>query len=116
MAQFVEKRLSIDMTFTFDAPMVSLLERLIEANYDRTFVLVVSPLHESVARAGGDLTPVRNYMATLEQRFRNVVCLVYDGRNYTDDYFLDTMHLNHKGAKRFSAQLRDDLRARGVIE
>ena len=116
MAAFVRKRLAMDMSFTFDQGLQKELETLIAQHPQRTFVLVASPLHESVQRAGGDLAPLRSYLNDLEQRFANVVGLVYDGRTYTDDYFLDTMPLNHKGAKRFSAQMRDDLRARGVIK
>lgn len=116
MAQFVDQRLKIDMHFGFDDRLKTTLEALIAAHPDRIFVLVASPLHESVQRAGGNLEPLRAYLHELEARTPNVVGLVYDGATYSDDYFLDTMHLNGKGAKRFSAELRQELKARKIIQ
>lgn len=116
MQKFVDKRLKLDMTFTFDARLVAQLEGLVAMHPQRPFVFVVSPLHESVQRAGGDLEPVRDYLTRLQGRYPNVFAYVFDGRDYTDDFFLDTMHLNYKGAKRFSAELRDKMRADGLIE
>ncbi len=116
MQRFVDKRMQHDMQFVFDSRLSDHLEQLIAAHPERTFVLVVSPLHESVQRAGGELAPVRKYMRELEAKFPNAVGFVYDGSTLPDYYFLDTMHLNGEGAKLFSANLRDKLRSKGIIQ
>lgn len=81
----------------------------------RRFVLVMSPLHRSFfVRATGEQA-FREELAEMERQAPNLTVIDMSRVDYPDTLFLNTSHLNQQGARVFSAELRRQLIARGVI-
>ena len=114
-AQHIEKRLSMDMSIGYDKNMIDRLDKIISEHANRTFVFVVPPVHKSCYEAGTDLNDFKQLFQKPQLQHNNVEWLIFDGSLYDDTLFLDTSHLNFKGAIRFSKELRKELLKKKII-
>ena len=106
---YVKKRLITHESFEVDSAFERRFKKLIAQRPDRMVILVKSPHHWSCYKSSVDLDAVEDYLHSLEKEFSNVRVLIYDGKDYPDNYFKDTIHMNIRGARKFSGILIKDL-------
>jgi hypothetical protein len=105
----IRKRLEAGFGFCSFSDQDRLLYDVIRSAPQRTFVLVVSPVHPSCFANFKDPEGFARYLDKLRS-FPNVVVLDWGRMELADDCFRDTTHLNYKGALEFSRRLADRLR------
>ena len=108
-------RRSTAMRWSVDPRQYRKLMQLVGSAPHRKFVIVLSPLHRScLVRATGEdeFRILLRQMATGAPNLRIIDMTRID---YPDRYFLNTTHLNQRGARRFSADLRQELLRLKVI-
>jgi hypothetical protein len=88
-------------------------ESTLESAENRLFLLIVSPYHRSFYESYQGLDEVHSYLNGLG-RFPNVIVMDHCQTDYPDELFRNTTHLNVDGARRFSAELGDELRKLGI--
>lgn len=109
----VRQRLAEPFSFGIDPRQEQVFLRSIRQAPQRTFVIVLSPLHESfLAHATGE-EAFRYKLQEMAQE-PNVRILDFTRTAYPDRYFRDTGHLNYTGALAFSGELREQLKALGI--
>ena len=108
-ARDVKKRLQTPMQWGLDPRQRRKLVELVGTAPQRQFVLVLSPLHRScLARASGE-KKFRDVLRRMEESAPNLRIIDMSRSNYPDRYFLNTTHMNQRGARAFSADLRREL-------
>lgn len=108
-ARDVKKRLQTPMQWGLDPRQRRKLMELVGSAPQRQFVLVLSPLHHSCfARASGE-KKFRDVLRGMEASASNLRIIDMSRSNYPDRYFLNTTHMNQRGARAFSADLRREL-------
>lgn len=107
--ELVRQRLESPVGERQDSVVVQDFEILIHTNPSRKFLLVVSPLHSSCFY-GGKSYP--NAYALMNRLKANANVRFYDFSHFDlpEECFLNTTHLNVKGARLFSKVLGDSLR------
>ena len=88
--------------------------RLIKGCPHRQFVIVVSPLHRSFFAHASGSQRFQGQLAEIGS-LANVRVLDFMRAPYPDEFFLDTAHLNARGAQVFSRQLKERLIAMSII-
>jgi flavodoxin len=111
----IDSRLEKDLHFDVIAEKNNQLEQLIKSHPNRKFVFVVSPYHWSAKSTVNNFDEMINYFSAFEQQFSNVAFIYFSTDEYPDTLFKDTVHLNEAGAKKFSAELKKQLAAKGII-
>jgi hypothetical protein len=81
----------------------------INAHPQRLFFLVFSPYHSSYFVHFENMDQLKTYEARLEA-LPNVVLLDWSRLDYPDEFFFDTLHLQHDGAVDFSRRLGNRIR------
>lgn len=112
---YVRQRLATFNPFTVSPNLETRFLRLLESRPDREIILVISPSHRSAYGTEIQFDEMVKYLKQLEDKFPNVTYLAFDGRDYPDDHFKDTLHPNYLGAQRFTKSLRPELQSLGVI-
>jgi hypothetical protein len=105
----VRDRLKLHTGFFPDADQNRRLIAQITSHPQRLFFLVFSPYHPSYFahfQHADDLAAFQNKLAALP----NVVLIDWSRLDYPPEDFLDTLHLQHKAAVKFSRQLGDKIR------
>jgi hypothetical protein len=105
----IEKNSSQKGTFTRNPGLEQVFFQLLRSHPDRKFILIISPYHKSIYRSRMEVDAMWDYLKGLKTNFDNIEILKFDGRDLPDDHFRDAMHLNEKGARLFSAQLKKEL-------
>jgi len=108
-AHMVDMRKKSTTVFVKDDAIENRIIALVAAHPERQFVFVISPYHSSCFQQTPNLA---NYLAFKDQisAKKNVTFLDYSQMPLPDDNFLNTSHLNLKGAISFSHALHDTLR------
>lgn len=96
--------------FVFDSVSNAFYERLFREHPDRLFLLVGSPRHYSVLEMMPNYDEMLAWGAAMQAKHDNVRVIVFEA-DYPDRYFKDTGHLSLEGAKVFSGQMRETLKA-----
>ena len=78
----------------------------------RPIIIVVAPYHDSYFERFTNLPEGQSYLAELNA-LPNVSVLDMGRVNYDDDHFMNTTHLNYRGAEAFSTALGEKLREYG---
>ena len=102
--ELVSKRENHSSSFHLDEQLLAKFNQLINST-DRKIIVVVSPYHQSFFKKFKNIEIANEYLYNLNTR-DNIE--VFDLRSYiTDDkLFLNTSHLNYKGAKKFTKKLK----------
>lgn len=102
--ELVNKRLSSESSFQLDNRLQNKFNSLIEST-DRKILIVVSPYHESCFNKFTNIHSVNQYLQELGKK-KNIYVL--DFRDYikSDEMYMNTTHLNYKGAKKFTEKLK----------
>lgn len=80
----------------------------LRVSIEKMLVFVVAPCHKSFFDALVNVEDEITFLNRLDS-LNNVLVLDYGQTEYNDDEYFDITHLNYKGAKRFSEQLKEDL-------
>lgn len=114
--QLVKERLQQTYHFENDPLLEKEFYSIINANKNRLFVFVVVPYHYSFFNKFGNYEAAKQYLSSLEKS-SNVKVLNFANLNFPDSYFINTTHLNLKGALEFNKILKDSLKPymRGYI-
>lgn len=115
LEQFIESREENPVGFSASQNLISRFEKIVSST-DREIVMVVSPFHRIVYESGFDLEEYKSLFKQLEANHSNLKGFIFDGKEYPDELFLDTSHLNYWGAMRFTSELKHKLIKSGVIE
>lgn len=114
-AKDVAKRRATAVRWGFDPRQQRRLMELVASAPQRRFVIVLSPLHSSgLVRASGQ-AEFRDLLGEMAEAAPNLTIIDMISMDYPDQYFLNTTHLNQRGARAFSADLRAELVRRKVI-
>ncbi len=76
-----------------------------EARPDRDFFLVVAPYHWSYYESFQGMAEAQVWLDKMDER-PNVEVVQVDGRTWPDSLFVNTTHINLKGARRFTPEVR----------
>ncbi len=112
-AELVTQRRNSPTLFICDTLLTQKLFRLITTHADRKFVFIISPYHSSFFDKFLNPEMAIRFTDTLRS-FSNVSLFDFSKMPLSDSMFLNTSHLNFKGAVVFNRQLRDSLKAIGV--
>lgn len=107
--EFVRKRKKTYNPFTVNPSLEKRFLKALASRPDRKIILVMSPSHKSAYGTEIQYEEMVAYLAHLEKEFSNVIVLSFNGSDYPDDHFKDTLHPNIKGAKKFSLALKNAL-------
>jgi len=110
--ELVEQRRKSSTAFVNDSGLMQKLVGLITAHPERQFLFVISPYHESFFAQY--VPDGETNFANRLQLYKNVHLLDFSNMPLPDDMFMNTSHLNLKGAIKFNRQLRDTLTVMGV--
>lgn len=97
-------------TFANEPSLEKGLFSIIHENPSRHFVFVVSPYHQSYFERYSNLPEAQQFLERLEA-LPNATVFDFSRHIYPDDHFMNTTHINYKGALVFNQALRDSLRA-----
>ncbi|NVJ47617.1 MAG: hypothetical protein HWE07_10835 [Cytophagia bacterium] len=114
--EYVEKRLKLFHPFAIDPKLEKRFIQTIASRPDRQVILVMSPSHKSAYGTEIQFEEMVNYLNQLAEQFSHVHVIAFDGRDYPDDHFKDTLHPNYKGAKKFSQALKEALERQGLLQ
>jgi hypothetical protein len=107
--EYVRSRSSTYVPFTVSPQLEERFLAILKSRPDRKVIMVISPNHASSYGTITHLEDMEAYLQQLGQQFPNVSWLVFDGREYPDDHFKDSFHMNIRGARRFSTELKERL-------
>jgi hypothetical protein len=105
----IRRRLEEGFGFSSFPDQDRLLYDVIRSTPQRTFIIVISPVHPSCFANFKDPEGFARHLDKLRS-FTNVVVLDWGRMKLADDCFRDTVHLSDKGALEFSRRLADQLR------
>jgi hypothetical protein len=107
-AALVKERQSTTTTFTIDTALSRRLFKVIAEHPERTFVFVIAPYHASYFANYSNMDVAYTLMASLKGH-PNV--RVFDDSHLAlaDSCFLNTTHINYKGALIYNTAIRDSL-------
>ena len=105
----VKQRISNPEHFQADNKLLSEIVNIIRENHNRKFIFVINPYHSSYFKFYPNLIEAIKCLDNLRS-FPNVVILDFSKINYPDNYFLNTTHLNLRGALDFNKILKDSLK------
>jgi hypothetical protein len=105
----VKKRLQEGVWFGLDPAQEQRLLYRLDGTPHRTFFLVCVPLHRSCFVHPRGLQERRRFIEKVATK-KNVVVLDWSRVELPDEYYLDTVHLNERGAAEFSRRLGTEIR------
>jgi hypothetical protein len=94
--------------FRHDSSLEKEFSDLITKNPGRHFIVVIPPAHPSYFYRYSNYDEALRYLSGLS-RIPNLSVLNYSHHFYPDDCYLNTSHLNYKGAVLFNDMLKDTL-------
>lgn len=105
--ELVSKRENTKSSFNLNKQLLSKFNKLIKST-NRNIVLVVSPYHKSYFNQFENIEIANKYLNSINE-IKNIT--VIDLRNYIIDnnMFMNTTHLNHEGAIKFTRKLKEEL-------
>ena len=113
-AAAVKQRSTGHMPFTLDPARDRRFQALLSRAGDRKVVIIMAPYHPCYEDTFAGMPDLVAYFASLERAHPTVTTLRFSGHGYEDGLWFDTTHLNARGARRFSLELRARLDALGM--
>lgn len=114
LESLLSKRFRAIPSFQHNEKLANELEGMIKSHPDRTFLFVESPFHGAVYDKLENYEDMDKYLKHLKG-YKNVHVIRFNGRDYEDEHFQDAGHMNLKGAKLFSSQLKNKLNDLGIF-
>jgi hypothetical protein len=111
--QLVTERKNSPTTFINDSTLQKQLLNVINTHPNRYFVFVVSPYHSSYFEKFTNLDEAHAFLNRLSS-LKNVKVFDFSKMPLPDSMFLNTTHINYKGALIFNHRLKDSLISIGV--
>ena len=109
----ITERRNTTTIFEADSALTVRLTAMITSHPSRNFIFVVAPYHNSYFERFPNLSDARHFLDML-RTYKNVRVFDFSTLPLSDNQFLNTSHVNYKGAIIFNRCLRDSLRAIGV--
>lgn len=109
----VEKRKKQKTSFFAEPTLCKQLLRIISTNKNRTFIFVIPPYHASYFENYVNIDEAEQFLNMLRAN-NNVKVFDFSRMPLPDSMFLNTTHINYKGAILFSHRLKDSLVSIGV--
>lgn len=103
--KLVRKRLATKTTWEPKTDQMERLRKHIRSRPDRMFYIVVAPYHKSYYESFVGIEAAHKFLADIDT-IPNVQVINIDGRDYPDELFVNTSHINYEGAKRFTKEVR----------
>jgi len=107
--ELVAKRLKSDGIFSSDTILIDRLDNVVRKS-NRLIIFIVAPYHSSYISSFNDLDVVHRFLEDLN-KIENIQVLDYSEVDYSDDFFMNTTHLNYSGAVKFSEELALELKS-----
>jgi len=107
-ASLVEARKSTATQFRNDNVLETEFIQLFKNNPDRRFIIIIPPYHPSYFEQYVNYNDAVRFLAYLST-FKNIVVLNYSHLFYPDSCYMNTTHLNYKGALLFNKVVKDTL-------
>ncbi|MES1224779.1 MAG: hypothetical protein ABUT20_55320, partial [Bacteroidota bacterium] len=104
----VADRKNTTSRFNFDSVLDNRFVDLIKKYPKRNFIIMIPPTHPSYFFKYENYPEAQHFLSYLGQ-FPNVKVLDYSHNFYPDDCYLNTSHLNYKGAVLFNNLIKDTL-------
>jgi hypothetical protein len=109
----VAERKNASTTFKNDSTLQKKLLDMIAANPSRRFIFIIAPYHSSYFEKYTNPTTAQAFLTQLNT-IKNVKVFDFSKMPLADSMFLNTTHINIKGATVFNHQLRDSLASIGI--
>ena len=109
----VEQRKKNPSIFAHDEGLKQKMLRIIKSNPQRQFIFVISPYHSSYFTIFEHYDDANKFLQELDA-IPNVILIDYSKKYYPDSMYLNTTHLNYKGAYKFSRDIKDTLNKLGI--
>jgi hypothetical protein len=104
----VRNRMNTVSRFANDSVLEQRFVRLVRDHPERDFVILIPPFHPSYFNKFENYDDALRFFSYLSQ-FPNIQVLNYSHQFYPDDCYLNTTHLNYKGAVLFNQLIKDTL-------
>lgn len=104
----VIERMNSVSRFHNDSSLSARFINVVKGNPAREFILIIPPVHPSCFEKFQNYDDALKFYAYLSA-FPNVKVLNYSRNFYPDDCYMNTMHLNYKGAVQFTSLIQDTL-------
>ena len=104
----VRDRMNSVGRFRNDTVLEQRFVRLVRDHPDRDFVILIPPFHPSYFNKFENYDDALRFFSYLSQ-FPNIRILNYSHQFYPDDCYLNTTHLNYRGAVLFNNMIKDTL-------
>ncbi|MCK5719983.1 MAG: hypothetical protein KAH84_08585 [Thiomargarita sp.] len=99
----------------FNEKLANKFESILKSYPERQFILIESPYHKDYYKKEDEYSNrIEQYLKKIV-KFPNVIFIVIDGEAYLDSYFYNQTHLQFRGAKYFSNELKMILVKKGII-
>ena len=105
----VKERLNQSTNFENDSALLNEFLSLVINNKNRNFILIVNPYHNSFFNKFYNYNRALTFFEELS-KYPNIVVLNFAKLEFNDDMYLNTSHLNLKGALAFNKILKDSLK------
>ncbi len=105
----VKERLASTNFFNNDPLLSAKLITIIKSNTNRKFIFVIPPYHNSFFKGFVNANEASIFLNSLK-KLNNVVVLDFSKAHFVDIDFLNTSHLNLRGAIKFNRILNDSLK------
>lgn len=106
--ELVQQRMTTADDFKNDAQLEAEFIQLIQKHPHRAFIFVISPYHKSCFTKFKNLSELHVFVDKMNA-LPNVRVIDFSRVDYPDSLYMNTTHLNYRGALRFSAELKDSL-------
>lgn len=106
--KLVQERLEKPQEWRVDKEQEARLLEHFASRPDREFYLVAAPYHWSFYEGFIGMDEARAWLRGVDA-LPNVRVIEVDGRDWPDDLFVNTTHINYAGAVQFSTMLRDSI-------
>lgn len=106
--ELVVQRENTVETFYNDPILLKKYLTLFQSNKNRLFIIIISPYHESYFKKYANYNEAISFINKMDS-FPNVKVFNFAKFPLNDSLFINTTHLNYKGALKFNAILKDSL-------
>jgi len=106
--EMVKEREKQKPYFLSDTVVTNDFFRVIEANPNRIFVIILGPYHKSCFHLYQD-SPETKELISHFRREKNVRLIDLSMKIYPDEYFINTTHVHYDGAVAISKEIRDSI-------
>ncbi len=106
--ELVHQRAADTMTFSKVDSLAQAFKDIFSQNPQRNFVVVIAPYHKACFNHFPNISEAKAFLAEWD-KMSHVKVFDFSQVNYPDSLFINTSHINYKGAAAFSKALKDSL-------